>query len=65
MIKPLSLKTLIMKTTIRNSERNLNSLMSKLSGSEILSSGQLQKIRGGGADGDGGTPIIVPPPTKL
>jgi hypothetical protein len=64
MIKPLSLKTLIMKTTIRNSERNLNSLMSKLSGSEILSSGQLQKIRGGGADGDGGSTIIVHPPTK-
>jgi hypothetical protein len=38
----------------------LGELISKLSGGEILDLKSMMHIRGGG--GDGGNPIIVPPP---
>jgi hypothetical protein len=45
------------------SKRNFGELISKLSGGEILDLNSMMCIRGG--DGDGGTPIIPPPPKKI
>lgn len=47
------------------SKRNFGELISKLSGGEILDLNSMMHIRGGGGDGDGGNPIIVPPPKPV
>jgi len=56
-----------MKTTDKSAKtnRNFDKLISKLSGDEILDLNSMMHVRGGGADGDGSTPIITPPPKPV
>lgn len=53
-----------MKTADTQAKRNrdFSELISKLSGDQILDQNSMMHIRGGDADGTGGSPIIVPPP---
>ena len=41
--------------------RNFDQLISKLSGNEILNTQAMSHIRGGNAEGDGSTPILIIP----
>ena len=50
-----------MKNTKKSTERNLEGLISKLSGNELLNLKEMMFVRGGGGDG-GGIPIVPPPP---
>jgi hypothetical protein len=43
--------------------RNFDSLISKLSENEIIDLNSMRCIRGG--DGNGSTPIVVPPPPPI
>ena len=56
-----------MKTTDKSTKatRNSDILISKLSEEEILDLNSMMHVRGGGADGDGSTPIITPPPKPV
>jgi hypothetical protein len=53
-----------MKRADKSTGKSFNELVSMLSGNEILTTGQMLKIRGGDPDGNGSNPIILPPPTK-
>jgi hypothetical protein len=53
-----------MKTTDKSvkANRDFNELISKLSGNEVLNYKEMMRVRGGGGDGNGSDPIIIPPP---
>jgi hypothetical protein len=53
---------MIMKRPDKKSDRNFDEIISKFSETEILDPNALRCIRGGGADGNGSEPILIPPP---
>ena len=52
-----------MKTVNKSAEttRNFDQLISKLSENEILNTEAMSYVKGGGTDGEGSTPILIPP----
>jgi hypothetical protein len=52
-----------MKTADKSSEatRNFDQLISKFSENEVLNIQAMSCVRGGSAEGEGSTPILIPP----